>query len=62
MIILGEPDNFDAYYYADGDEAFELHQAGFMPKYKSDDGGMYFKRTNKLVKWLESKKNKEMIH
>ena len=52
MIILGEPEDTGIYYYAESDEAFKLHQAGFIPKYKAEDGGMYFKRTKKLLKFL----------
>ena len=37
MIILGEPDNFEAYYMCDSIEAFELQKQGFHPKYKSFD-------------------------
>lgn len=53
MIILGEPEDTGIYYYAESDEAFKLHKAGFIPKYKAEDGGMYFKRTKKLLKFLD---------
>lgn len=52
MIILGTPDNINEYFMADGDLAFELHQKGFIPKYK-DEGCLYFKLNNKLKKYLQ---------
>jgi len=51
MIIIGEPDNIEDYYFADGELAVRLHQAGFIPKYKADCG-MYFKISHKLLKFL----------
>lgn len=52
MIILGTPRDIEEYFMADGDLAFQLHQKGFIPKYK-DDGCLYFKLNNKLKKYLE---------
>lgn len=52
MIILGTPNNINEYFMADGDLAFELHQKGFIPKYK-DEGCLYFKLNNKLKKYLQ---------
>lgn len=54
MIILSEPDDISKYYCADGTEAFELHRAGFIPKYKWDDC-IYFALTKKLLKHLADK-------
>lgn len=54
MIILGEPDNFEAYYMCDSIEAFELQKQGFHPKYKSFDNMFYFKRNSKLEKYLKN--------
>lgn len=53
MIIIGTPktSELDNYYIADGDLAFRLHQAGFIPQYKDEDC-LYFKINNKLLKWL----------
>ena len=53
MIILGTPrqEDVDKYFMADGDLAFKLHQAGFIPKYQDEDC-LYFKLNNKLVKYL----------
>lgn len=54
MIIIGIPkvSELDQYYMADGDMAWLLHQRGFLPKY-SDEGCFYFKKNNKLIKFLE---------
>lgn len=51
MIILGTPRNIEDYYIADGKIAFDLHQAGFIPRYE-DDGALFFKKNNKLLKFL----------
>lgn len=51
MIILGMPRDIENYYIADGDIAFRLHQAGFIPKYKDGDA-LYFKKNKKLLKFL----------
>ena len=52
MIILGYPDDVSVYYCADGDEAINLTRHGFIPLYKDDDGCLYFRRTQKLLKFL----------
>ncbi len=52
MIILGTPKDMDNYFMADGDLAFTLHQAGFIPKYLDDDNVLYFKLNKKLGKKL----------
>lgn len=52
MVILGYPDDMDKYVCADGELAHELQTRGHRPKYKDDDGCLYFKRTNKLLKLL----------
>lgn len=51
MIILGTPRNIEDYYIADGEIAFMLHQAGFIPRYE-DDGALFYKKNNKLLKFL----------
>lgn len=51
MIILGVPKNIEEYYIADGEIAFVLHQAGFIPRYKDNDA-LFFKKNNKLLKFL----------
>nr|DAZ25568.1 MAG TPA: hypothetical protein [Caudoviricetes sp.] len=51
MIILGTPKNIEDYYIADGEIAFMLHQAGFIPRYE-DDGALFYKKNNKLLKFL----------
>lgn len=58
MIILGYPDDVNNYYCADGGEAIEIARAGFIPLYKDDADCLYFKRTKKLLKFLD-KINKE---
>lgn len=52
MVILGYPDDVNGYVCADGELAVKLQQWGFHPKYKDDDGCLYFKRTSKLLKVL----------
>ena len=52
MIILGTPKDTENYYIVDGDIAFRLHQAGFIPKYKDEDA-LYFKKNKKLLKFLD---------
>lgn len=52
MIILGYPEDTGNYYCADGGEAVEITRAGFIPLYKDDAGCLYFKRTKKLLKFL----------
>lgn len=55
MIILGEPEDFDAYYMCEIEEAFELQKKGFHPRYLSEDGMYYFKHNSKLGKYLKAK-------
>lgn len=52
MVIIGTPHDLENYFMADGELAFQLHQKGFIPKYK-DEGCLYFKLNNKLKKYLE---------
>ncbi len=52
MVILQDPDNVEDYFCTDGDLAFELQQKGFKPKFKGFDGCLYFKKSNKLLKYL----------
>lgn len=54
MIILGEPDDVERFYCADGEEAFEIHRAGFCPKYRAG-GYVYFEKTKKLLKFLKKR-------
>lgn len=54
MIVLGVPKNIEEYYIADGEIAFILHQAGFIPRYK-DNGALFFKKNNKLLKFLANR-------
>lgn len=55
MIIIGTPKDINNYFMADGELAFMLEQAGFLPKYLDDGYVKYFKMNNKLKKFLESK-------
>ena len=55
MIIIGTPKDISNYFMADGELAFMLEQAGFLPKYLDDGYVKYFKMNNKLKKFLESK-------
>lgn len=52
MIRYGTPENEEEYFFADGDLAIELHQAGAIPAWK-DEYGLYFKKNKKLIKALE---------
>lgn len=52
MVVLGTPSNFDEYFMADGDLAFELQQAGAIALYKDGDC-FYFKKNRKLKKILK---------
>ena len=52
MVILNNiPKNVEDYFMADGDIAFKLHQAGFIPIYKDSDV-LYFRKNHKLIKYL----------
>lgn len=55
MIIRGTPktEEFDNYYLADGNTAFQLQQRGFKPVYIDEDA-VYFKKNKKLLKALSS--------
>ena len=55
MVIIGKPNTsaLNDYIIVDSDLAFELHKAGFIPKY-SDNGCLYFKNSKKLQKYLNS--------
>lgn len=61
MIIIGTPrnDEIDQYIMVDGELAFRLHQAGFIPKY-NDEGCLYFKKNKKIQKYLEQLEQKNV--
>lgn len=52
MIILGTPDNPEAYLALDEDIGFILEQKGFHPQYM-ENGAKFFKRTNQLLKVIK---------
>lgn len=53
MVRLGTPDNIQDFYMTDDSELiFRLHQSGFQPAWK-DDGIVFFKKSNKLIKLLK---------
>lgn len=52
MIIRDTPSDLSKYYMADGELAFEIHQAGVKPAF-IDDEAVYFKKSNKLLKVLK---------
>lgn len=50
---IGTPENVSAYFMTDDNELiFRLHQAGYQPAWK-DEGCLFFKKTNKLIKHLK---------
>lgn len=52
MIILSTPDDIQNYLALDEDVDFILEQKGEHPKYM-ENGYMFFKRTNKLIKLIK---------
>lgn len=53
MVRLGTPDDVQNFFYTDDAELIlRLHQAGHQPVWK-DEGCLYFKKTNKLLKSLK---------
>lgn len=52
MVIRDTPSDLEKYFMADGELAFEIHQAGIAPSYM-DNGAVYFKKSNKLDKVLK---------
>lgn len=55
MVIIGMPYDRKNYFMADGELAFMLEQAGYLPKYLDEGYVKYFKLNNKLKKFLKSK-------
>ena len=51
MIRLGTPADVSKYVCLDGNLAFMAHRAGNIPEWKDDDGGLWFKRTKKMLKF-----------
>lgn len=55
MIRIGAPDDIKNFYYTDDNNLILLlHQAGFHPLYK-ENSCVYFKKSNKLIKFLKKK-------
>ena len=53
MVRLGTPDNIQDFFMTDDSELiYRLHQAGHQPVWK-DDGCVFFKKSNKLIKLLK---------
>ena len=52
MVIRDTPSDLEKYFMADGELAFEIHQAGIAPSYM-DNGAVYFKKSNKLTQVLK---------
>ena len=53
MVRLGTPDDVQNFFYTDdAGLILRLHQAGHQPVWK-DEGCLYFKKTNKLLKLLK---------
>lgn len=53
MVRIGTPENVSAYFMTDDNELiFRLHQVGYQPAWM-DEGCLFFKKTNKLIKYLK---------
>ena len=52
MIILGTPDDLSGFIAVDEDDGFILQQKGEKPLYM-DNGYLWFKRTNRLIKLIQ---------
>ena len=52
MIIRDTPSDLDKFVMADGELAMVLQQKGFHPLYM-DSNVLYFRKTNKLLKFLK---------
>lgn len=60
MLILGTPNDVSKFFACDEDWLItKLHQKGFPPMYKDEDGTVYFKKSKKLVKYLDEIMGKE---
>lgn len=60
MLILGTPNDVSKFFTCDEDWLItRLHQKGFPPMYKDEDGTVYFKKSKKLVKYLDEIVGKE---
>ena len=53
MLILGTPNDVSKFFACDEDWLItKLHQKGFPPMYKDEDGTVYFKKSKKFMKYL----------
>ena len=60
MLILGTPNDVSKFFACDEDWLIiKIHQKGFPPMYKDEDGTVYFKKSKKLVKYLDEIVGKE---
>lgn len=60
MLILGTPNDVSKFFACDEDWLItRLHQKGFPPMYKDEEGTVYFKKSKKLVKYLDEIVGKE---
>lgn len=60
MIRLGTPNDVSKFFACDEDWlSFKLHQKGFPPVYKDEDGTLYFKKSKKLMQYLQEIEGKE---
>lgn len=55
MIIRDTPDDLDNFVMVDSELGFKLQQKGFKPMYMDFDA-LYFRKTNKLLKFLKKLK------
>ena len=60
MIRLGVPNDVTKFFVCDeGWLSLKLHQKGFPPAYKDEEGTLYFKKSNKLMQYLSEIGGKE---
>lgn len=60
MLILGTPNDVSKFFACDEDWLItKLHQKGFPPMYKDEDGTVYFKKSKKFMKYLNEIIGKE---
>lgn len=52
MILLGTPDNLENFIALEENDGFVLQQKGTKPMYM-DNGYLYFKKTNQLLKLIK---------
>lgn len=60
MLILSTPNDVSKFFACDEEWLIiKLHQKGFPPMYKDEDGTVYFKKSKKLMRYLLEIEGKE---